>query len=140
LRRASLDAPSGASGAKFAASLDMVDIKSWDRFVHTTPGRRFFERYRRKQQAKGSAWKRCAFVIAGILICLAGIFFLAVPGLLILAIGLALVAQESAVLARLLDRAEIRLRKLLKRVSCKVRGWRTPPASPASGRQQTPRR
>jgi hypothetical protein len=120
----------------------MVDIKSWDRFVHTTPGRRFYERYKRKQEAKGSAWKRCAFVCGGILICLAGIFFLAVPGpgLLILAVGLALIAQESAWLARLLDRAEIRLRKLLKRFSCKARGWRTPPASPASGKPRTPPR
>jgi hypothetical protein len=120
----------------------MVDIKSWDRFVHTTPGRRFYERYKRKQQAKGSAWKRCAFVAAGILVCLAGIFFLAVPGpgLLILAVGLALIAQESAGLARLLDRAELRLRKLLKRFSYKARGSRTPPASPASGKPRTPPR
>ena len=119
----------------------MVDIKSWDRFVHTTPGRRFYERYKRKQEAKGSAWKRCAFVAAGIVICLAGIFFLAVPGpgLLILAVGLALIAQESAGLARMLDRAEIRLRKLLKRINYKVRGWRTRPASPASGKPRTRR-
>ena len=117
----------------------MVDIKSWDRFVHTTPGRRFYERYKRKQQAKGSVWKRCALVAAGILVCLAGIFFLAVPGpgLLILAVGLALIAQESAGLARMLDRAEIRLRKLLKRINYKVRGWRTRPASPASGKPRT---
>lgn len=120
----------------------MLDLKSWDRFVHTTPGRRFYERYQRRQQARGSVWKRCAFVAAGILLCLAGVFFLAVPGpgLLILAFGLALIAQESAWLARMLDRAEIRLRKLAKRLSCKVRGWRTRPASPASGKPRTPPR
>lgn len=91
----------------------MIDVHAWDRFVHSTPGQRFQERYRRRQQQKGSAWKRCAFVGGGILLSLAGIFFLAVPGpgLLILAAGLALVAQESAVMARLLDRAEVRLRR-----------------------------
>jgi hypothetical protein len=38
------------------------------------------------------------------------------PGIPILAVGLALVAQESAAMARLLDRAEIRLRRLWKRL------------------------
>jgi hypothetical protein len=45
------------------------------------------------------------------------VFFLAVPGpgIPILAVGLALVAQESKTTARLLDRAEIRLRRQWKR-------------------------
>ena len=96
----------------------MIDTQSWDRFVHALPGRRFQERYRRKQQEQGSAWKRCALVVAGIALSLIGIFFLAFPGpgIPILALGLALVAQESAVLARLLDRAEVRLRRLWKRL------------------------
>ena len=95
----------------------MFDVQNWDRFVHALPGRRFQDRYRRKQREEGSAWKRCAFVVTGILVSLAGVFFLAVPGpgLLILAVGLALIAQESAMLARSLDRAEIRARRLWKR-------------------------
>jgi hypothetical protein len=36
------------------------------------------------------------------------------PGIPILAIGLALLAQESAAMARLLDRTELRLRRLWK--------------------------
>jgi hypothetical protein len=120
----------------------MVDMQGWDRFVHATPGRRFLERYKRKQQARGGPLKRLGFVSMGILVCLAGLFFMAVPGpgILIFAAGIALVAQESAFIARLCDRAELRIRKLLKRLSGKVRGWRTPPASPASGRRQTPHR
>ena len=96
----------------------MIDTQSWDRFVHALPGRRFRERYRRKQQEQGSAWKRCAFVIAGIALSLVGILFMAIPGpgIPILALGLALVAQESAVMARLLDRAEVRLRRWWKRL------------------------
>jgi len=96
----------------------MFDTRSWDRFVHTTPGRRFQERYRRMQHEKGSAWKRCAFVLAGIALSVVGLFFMAVPGpgIPILAVGLALIAQESATLARLLDRAEVRLRRWWKRI------------------------
>ena len=57
-----------------------------------------------------SAWKRCAFVAAGIVLTLVGAFFLAVPGpgIPILAVGLALIAQESSSLARWLDRTEVR--------------------------------
>jgi drug/metabolite transporter (DMT)-like permease len=57
-------------------------------------------------------------VCGGIVLALVGIFFMAVPGpgIPILAIGLALVAQESATMARLLDRTEIRLRRLWKRL------------------------
>ncbi|HWM44647.1 MAG TPA: PGPGW domain-containing protein [Burkholderiales bacterium] len=96
----------------------MIDTQSWDRFVHALPGRRFQERYRRKQREQSGAWKRCAFVIAGIALSLVGILFMAIPGpgIPILALGLALVAQESAVMARFLDRAEIRLRRLWKRL------------------------
>jgi hypothetical protein len=96
----------------------MFDPQSWDRFVHTLPGRRFQERYKRKQREKGSAWKRCAFVIAGIALSLVGVFLLAFPGpgIPVLAIGLALVAQESSAMARFLDRAEIRLRRWWKRL------------------------
>jgi hypothetical protein len=96
----------------------MFDVHAWDRFVHDAPGRRFQERYRRMQEQKGSAWKRCAFVCGGILLCLVGLFFMAVPGpgIPIFAVGLAFIAQESAVVARALDRAEIRLRGWWKRL------------------------
>jgi hypothetical protein len=96
----------------------MLNIRSWDRFVHATPGRRFQERYQRMQEKKGGAWKRGAFVCGGILLALVGLFFMAVPGpgIPILAVGLALIAQESKILARLLDKAEVRLRRWWKRV------------------------
>jgi hypothetical protein len=96
----------------------VFDTRSWDRFVHSLPGRRFQERYRRMQHAKGGLWRRCALVCGGIALVLVGVFFMAVPGpgIPILAIGLALVAQESAVMARFLDRAEIRLRRWWKRL------------------------
>jgi hypothetical protein len=53
-----------------------------------------------------------------VLLSLVGVFFLAVPGpgIPILAVGLALIAQESAALARWLDRAELRLRRWWKKL------------------------
>ena len=86
--------------------------------VHATPGRRFQQRYRRRAQSERGRIARCAAVLAGIGLTLVGIFFLAVPGpgIPILALGLALVAQESAVTARFLDRTEIRLRRWWKRL------------------------
>ena len=96
----------------------MFDVHAWDRFVHAAPGRRFQERYQRMQEQKGSVWKRCAFICGGILLCLVGLFFMAVPGpgIPIFAVGLALIAQESEAVARVLDRAEIRLRRWWKRL------------------------
>ena len=96
----------------------MLDTRRWSRFVHGEPGRRFQERYQRKQREKGNAWKRCALVCCGAVLALVGLFFMAVPGpgIPILLVGLALIAQESAVMARFLDRAEIRLRRWWKRV------------------------
>ncbi|HZO03904.1 MAG TPA: PGPGW domain-containing protein [Burkholderiales bacterium] len=96
----------------------MFDTQSWDRFVHTAPGRRFQERYRRKSASERGKMTRCAVVLAGIALTLVGLFFLAVPGpgIPILAIGLALIAQESVVLARFLDRTELRLRRWWKRL------------------------
>ena len=86
--------------------------------IHSQPGRRFQERYRRMHAGKKSMWKRCAFGCAGVLLSLVGVFFLAVPGpgIPILAVGLALIAQESATMARWLDRAELRLRRWWKKL------------------------
>src|SRR5262245_6187595 len=96
----------------------MFDAQSWDRFVHTTPGRRFQERYRRKSATDRGRLLRCAVILAGVALAAAGIVFLVVPGpgIPILAAGLALIAQESAVVARLLDRTEIRLRRWWKQL------------------------
>lgn len=86
--------------------------------THSLPGRRFQERYRRMHSKSTSTWKRCALFCAGVVLTLVGIFFLAVPGpgIPILVIGLALIAQESASLARWLDRTEVRLRRWWKKL------------------------
>jgi hypothetical protein len=85
--------------------------------LHSSPGRRFQKRYRRKTSSERGRLARWACILAGIGLTTVGVFFLAVPGpgIPILAVGLALVAQESKTMARLLDRAEIRLRRQWKR-------------------------
>jgi hypothetical protein len=104
----------------------MLNIQSWDRFAASPPGRRFQERYRRKRESPRGRLARCAAVCAGIVLTLAGIFFLAVPGpgIPILAVGLALIAQESAGTARFLDRTEVRVRRWWKQLRSK-KGVRT---------------
>jgi hypothetical protein len=86
--------------------------------AHSRPGQRFQDRYRRKSETGRGRLARCAVILAGIALTLVGIFFLAEPGpgIPILAVGLALIAQESAVMARFLDRAELRVRGWWKRL------------------------
>ena len=96
----------------------MLNIHSWDRFASSPPGRRFQERYQRKLQSERGRLIRCGTFCAGIVLTLVGVFFLLVPGpgIPILAVGLALIAQESATAARFLDRGELRVRGWLKRL------------------------
>ena len=93
-------------------------MQTWHRFASSPPGQRFQERYRRKREHPRGGLARCGAVCAGIVLTLAGIFFLVVPGpgIPILAAGLALIAQESRVTARFLDRAELRVRGWLRRL------------------------
>jgi Putative transmembrane protein (PGPGW) len=96
----------------------MLTFEKWNRFAASPPGQRFQERYRRKREHPRGRFARCGAVCAGIVLTLVGIFFLAVPGpgIPILAAGLALIAQESRVTARFLDRAELRVRGWLRRL------------------------
>ena len=86
----------------------------WEQFKASQPGERFRRVHERRAQRhpKGATWVRWAFLALGFLLVLAGIFFLAFPGpgLLVLALGLALIAQESLSVARMLDWLELKLR------------------------------
>ena len=105
------------AGPPLASVFRMIHHESWQSFAHSLPGRRFQERYRRKSSSERGRMARYAVILGGIALCLVGVFFLAVPGpgIPILAVGLALIAQESRRTARLLDRAEVRIRRRLKR-------------------------
>ena len=106
-------------GAFLAAGrLMLAAMKDYlHRFRASRPGRRFQDHYERKRESRGGALWRCAAMVAGVLLCAAGLFFMAVPGpgIPILLVGAALVAQQSQATARLLDHWELALRKMLRR-------------------------
>ena len=95
--------------------------RNWQQFKRSRPGRRFQDHYQRKNGERVSALWRCALLLGGAVLCLVGLFFMAVPGpgIPILVLGAALIAQQSAGTARLLDRAEVSLRRFVKN---RVRG------------------
>jgi hypothetical protein len=86
-------------------------------FTKGRPGRRFRNLYQLKRASAGGRIYRCGAMAAGFLLCLLGLFFLAVPGpgIPILLVGAALLAQQSRGTAQLLDRTELRLRRLFRR-------------------------
>ena len=103
----------------------------WRELKAGTPGERFQERYRSRQQDGRGTWRKLLFVGGGILVMAAGVFFLPAPGpgMLILLVGAGMVAQESRHAARALDWAEVRLRAL---TAASVGLWRrSPPAGKA---------
>jgi hypothetical protein len=87
----------------------------WRCFRESPPGMRFQERYRRTANALG--WRRWAVLCCGGLLCLVGVLLLVLPGpgVVLLAVGAFLLAEQSESCARLLDRAELRLRRMLRR-------------------------
>jgi uncharacterized membrane protein YbaN (DUF454 family) len=81
--------------------------------AHEPPGHRFQNRYRKKKQ-EGSSRLRMLWLIAGFVLMAAGLVLLVIPGpgSVLLIIGAAFLAEESQVAARILDRLELKLRKL----------------------------
>jgi hypothetical protein len=87
-------------------------------FWRAAPGLRFQRCYR---QWTGSmqSWKKALFVGLGLVLVVVGVALPippGVPGFLVTLPGLGLLATQSRALARWLDRAELRLRRLLQRV------------------------
>jgi hypothetical protein len=105
-------------GAFFAKAVAMfASIRAYlHRFRASRPGRRFQDHYERKKGSRGGSIYRCAAVAGGVLLFLIGLFFLAVPGpgIPIVLAGAALLAQQSRGTAQLLDRTELRLRRLFR--------------------------
>jgi hypothetical protein len=102
-----------------ASTIDNVK-REWRAFKHDEPGVRFQHQHDRMQKKAHSI--RIAQAAAGLILTIAGIVLLFVPGpgLLVMVFGLALLAGLSNALAKLLDRAEPPLRheaQLLRR------GW-----------------
>jgi hypothetical protein len=93
--------------------------RNWQEFMAAEPGCRFVERYW-ERQCKSQGKFNCGKIfniVGGLIVALAGIFFIPAPGpgTLILVAGLGLIGSECLPLARALDWAEVRLRAIADR-------------------------
>lgn len=79
------------------------------------PGHRFQEQHQRRHEGDSSPAKRMGMLALGFVVLAAGIFFMPAPGpgILIVAIGGAILARESIRAARVLDWIEVRARAIL---------------------------
>jgi UPF0716 family protein affecting phage T7 exclusion len=86
--------------------------KAWRELKRGKPGRRFSERYERGRR-RGTA-RKWLLIAGGALLALAGIVLLPLPGpgMLVIAVGLLLIAEESRATARALDWLERKARSL----------------------------
>lgn len=92
--------------------------KDWQILKSEAPGRRFEERYRyRRYEAPSPPAWRIAKIVVGALLIPVGIalWFLPGPGWLTIIAGLALLAGQSRWTSRLLDGAEVRIRRLYEK-------------------------
>lgn len=92
---------------------------SWRRLAREEPGSRFQAEYRARRAAERSRLGRLLRVALGIVVMGAGFVFLPAPGpgMLIILGGAALLARESRLMARLLDRLEVRGRRIARGVA-----------------------
>ena len=88
--------------------------RSWRLFINTRPGDRFQVRYYRRQQSAPGRLSMIFNLVAGSVLVIFSTFFgwAPGPGLLTFFLGLALIGGEFLPVARFLDWAEVRLRKL----------------------------
>lgn len=87
--------------------------KTWKTFESAPSGERF-ERIYRRRKTSGSPALRVGLIVAGIILIVGGVVLLAIPGpgLLVIAFGGALIAQQFLFVARAFDWLEVRLREL----------------------------
>jgi hypothetical protein len=101
-------------------SVRLYTRRHWRRFSQGRPGKRFQERYRRRQEQGHGQWgvRRVTYLSLGVLIVAVSAVggLLPGPGWGTAIIGFALIAGEFLPAARLLDRAELALRGFLQLV------------------------
>lgn len=94
-------------------------------FVADRSGTRFQQRYRRRTERPGGLLRKSLVFALATLLVLVGIMLLVLPGpgLLVIVIGAGLFAEESLLIARLLDRIDLL-------VTRRVRRWRARRTAP----------
>jgi hypothetical protein len=94
--------------------------RSWQLFTRSKPGDRFQVRYyyhRQSRRGRSSLSRIFNIVVGSVLVIFSTFFGWAPgPGMLTLVIGLSMLGSEFLVVARFLDWAEVRLRKLARPV------------------------
>ena len=92
--------------------------ESWRRFKESEPGHRFQDSYHRRQRSERGrfSFTRIFNIAVGSVLVVFSAFFgwAPGPGLVTFFLGLALIAGELSPVAKLLDWAEVRLRKLAR--------------------------
>jgi hypothetical protein len=80
----------------------------WSQFRKYPAGKRFELYYGSRHNVERGPLKKIFLIATGIVIMMAGIIFLAIPGpgLLVMLLGAALIARESLFVSRLFDRLE----------------------------------
>ena len=95
--------------------------ENWRRFMLSKPGYRFQDHHHRCQRGyRGRSYVRGLFGIAwGLVVVVGGVIAVPAPGpgWLIILLGLGVIAGESLSFARSVDRAEVRLRRLVRLVA-----------------------
>jgi hypothetical protein len=111
--------------------------RNWNALKRGRPGSRFEEQYERQQQTGSRGAGRVLRIAAGVVLIPAGLFFLPAPGpgMLIIAVGAALIAREFRFAARGLDRVEVAGRRVAARAR---RAWSRRRAPRATGRRSRP--
>jgi len=91
--------------------------KNWSELAKESPGRRFQNRHRR-QNRRGPGTSRTLKLSAAIGLIVAGAVLLLIPGpgSVLILVGTALLAEESMIVARFMDRTEVRIRKWIRAV------------------------
>jgi uncharacterized protein (TIGR02611 family) len=96
-------------------------IEEWRWFIkYSAPGCRFRDRYRRQQAGRNrSTLRRVCYVALGVALVIGSLLLapLPGPGWGTSFVGLGIVAGEVLHVARLLDRAEVKLREALRRAT-----------------------
>ena len=111
-------------------------LENQGRIFHRPPIGRRFQEFNRRHRDSGFAikwWVRLLFLSAGAALTLVGTFFVFVPGpaIIFLLPCAALLACESILVARLLDRIDVKCNPMVKRLEAK---WRSGEAFRLDGR------
>lgn len=86
----------------------MTLSEQWKHFTGVPSGRRFITRYRARRGQQGSLLRKSLIVSAGLLLMLAGVAMLVLPGpgLVAIVVGAVFIAEESRIAAHILDRID----------------------------------